>query len=223
MTDTMTKNEYFDKNFTFTANGVNADPDTVTFTLINPAGTSTNYVYGTDSEVSKSATGVYNVRLLLDGALGAYAYTMTGAWSSPAGVEIVSGAISLTAATQIDYHYTPEAVDNITRVRYHIQDTDESCMIFSDAEISMVISEEGTYKKAVISLIKAIIQRLSHEPDMTADWLTVSWRRSADSWHKLLGEKRRDFGEGLSVVARVSHAYRDDTTQDETPDYWDKG
>lgn len=221
-TQTYTKNEYFDRDFTFTANGVNVDPATVTFTLINPAGSSTSYVYGSDSEVSKTETGIYNVRFQMSGALGAYAWTMTATFTTPSGTEILSGAFSLTDSEVIDFHYTPQAVDDVTRVRYHIQDTDEATMIFSDSEIAMVISEEGNYQAAVISLIQSIISRLSHEPDMTADWLTVSWRRSSADWSSMLAEKRRKFGLGLTITARGTNVYRDDTIQDETPDYWDK-
>lgn len=35
------------------------DPTTVTFRLVDPAGTSTDYVYGTDAQVTRSSTGVY--------------------------------------------------------------------------------------------------------------------------------------------------------------------
>ena len=35
------------------------DPDTVTFMLYSPCGTITSYVYGTDSEVQRSAAGSY--------------------------------------------------------------------------------------------------------------------------------------------------------------------
>ena len=36
-----------------------ADPDTVTFLWRTAAGVETDYVYGTDSEVAKTATGVF--------------------------------------------------------------------------------------------------------------------------------------------------------------------
>jgi hypothetical protein len=35
------------------------DPTTVTFETYSPSGTDTDYVYGTDSEVTKSSTGIY--------------------------------------------------------------------------------------------------------------------------------------------------------------------
>ena len=119
------------------------------------------------------------------------------------------------------FTYNIATPDDIARVRYHIQDTDEASAIFSDEEISFVISEEGSYQAAVISLVNSIIAKLSHEPDMTADWLTVSWRRSSDAWMKVLGEKRRAFGLGLNIVARGRNVYRGDTLQDETPTYFE--
>ena len=45
------------------ASGVNTDPATLTFKVKNPAGDVTTYVYGTDVELVKSATGVYYVEL----------------------------------------------------------------------------------------------------------------------------------------------------------------
>ncbi len=40
-------------------NGDAVDPATVTFSTYSPSGSLTNYVYGTDSEVGKSAVGNY--------------------------------------------------------------------------------------------------------------------------------------------------------------------
>jgi len=41
--------------------GTNTDPTTVTFKLQTPDAATTTYVYGTDSQLVKSATGVYHV------------------------------------------------------------------------------------------------------------------------------------------------------------------
>lgn len=54
------------------ASNVNTDPTTVTFTVVEPDGTSTTYTYGTDVEVVKSATGIYYTDVLL---------SSTGRWS----------------------------------------------------------------------------------------------------------------------------------------------
>lgn len=49
--------------------GALVDPTTVTWIVGEPDGTETSYVYGTDSEVTKSATGTYvgTIRVEQDG------------------------------------------------------------------------------------------------------------------------------------------------------------
>lgn len=42
------------------------DPDTVKVTVTDPSGTSTTYVYGTDSEVVKESTGTYRIDIDLN-------------------------------------------------------------------------------------------------------------------------------------------------------------
>jgi hypothetical protein len=110
---------------------------------------------------------------------------------------------------------------DLTRVRYHIGDTEEATAIFSDEEINFVLDEETTYQAAVISCINAIIGKLSHEPDMQADWLKIDWRRSAESWMKLLAEKKSQFGLGARAASGGQHAWRPDTLMDEAPAYDD--
>lgn len=120
------------------------------------------------------------------------------------------------------FTYTPSATpDDTTKIRYHIQDTDSTAAIFSDEEIAMVLALEGSVNASVISLIKAIISKLSHEPDVTADWLKIDWRRSVASWQTMLATKQQEFGLGARVSAGYQHAYRADSFQDEAPD-WDE-
>lgn len=107
-----------------------------------------------------------------------------------------------------------------TRVRFHTGDTDEATALWQDDEIAFVIAEEGTWQKAVLALIESALVRLAHEPDMTADWLRIDWRRSADNWKALLAEKRRRFGLGAAVVSGGQHAWRPDLQSDE-PVYYD--
>lgn len=117
------------------------------------------------------------------------------------------------------FTYDLEDPDDIARVRRHLGDTDEQTAIFSDEEIQFAIDEDGGVQEAVIALIDQVIARLSHEPDMTADWLTVSWRRSAEDWLKLRAQKERQFGLGAVFSGGGRHAYRPDSGQKETPDY----
>ncbi len=109
---------------------------------------------------------------------------------------------------------------DVTRVRYHLQDTDSAAVIFSDEEIQFVIDEEGSYQAAVISLIEAVMAKLANEPDMSADWLKIDWRGSRESWVRLLNEKKKKFKLGLMIVtASAKHIYRVDGLQKDIPEY----
>lgn len=117
------------------------------------------------------------------------------------------------------FTYVPSAPNDITRVRYHIGDTDETCAIFDDDEIQMALNEEGSMQKAVIASIQSVLARLSHEPDLQADWLRVDWRRSADHWRALLADKKQAFGLTARVTTSVVTPYRIDSKQTDPPDY----
>jgi hypothetical protein len=62
---------------TFAVGGVNTDPTVVTFKVKVPSGTITTYVYGTDAQLVKSATGVYYVDYTTV-AEGIHAWRMQG-------------------------------------------------------------------------------------------------------------------------------------------------
>ena len=118
------------------------------------------------------------------------------------------------------FTYAPSAApDNVTQIRYHLSDTDKDTAIYTDEEINMVVAMEGTVGAAVISLIKGIMSKLAMEPDMSADWLKIDWRRSSDAWGQMLTEKRREFGLGASISSGGRHAYRPDTLEKTPPDY----
>jgi hypothetical protein len=103
---------------------------------------------------------------------------------------------------------------DLTKIRFHIQDTVEAYAIYPDEEIEMVLAMQGSVGKAVVSLIQGIIQKLSFEPDMTADWLTISWRRSADAWKAILDDKKKEFGVGMFTVTTTAvHQFRQDSLQ----------
>jgi len=109
---------------------------------------------------------------------------------------------------------------DLTRVRYHIGDTDEVTAIFSDEEIDFVLDEESNDVGAtVVSCINAVIAKLAHEPDMQADWLKIDWRRSADNWLRLLSEKKTKFGLSPKGSSGGQYGWRPDTLETETPDY----
>lgn len=71
---------------TFTADGINVDPSTITFKLKQPDWTITTYVYGTDAELTKEATGRYAVFFTLTQA-GEHSYRFTGTGTVKAAYE----------------------------------------------------------------------------------------------------------------------------------------
>lgn len=113
---------------------------------------------------------------------------------------------------------------NIERVRFKINDTDEAVMMFSDEAINWRLTENAAASSpvgaTVIDLIKNRIAQLASEPDMTADWLKIDWRRSAENWRQLLSEVRREYGLGATVSSGGQHAWRPDLMQ-EAPVYYD--
>lgn len=118
------------------------------------------------------------------------------------------------------FTYTPSATpSDTTKVRYWIGDTDADAAMFSDEEIGMAISIEGTAQKAVISLIRSAMARLAHEPDMTADWLRIEWRRATENWAALLKQRQTEFRLGPRAVSGAQHAYRADSMQTAEPDW----
>ena len=101
------------------------------------------------------------------------------------------------------FTYTPEAPDDVTRVRFAIGDTDADAVIFSDGEIAMAIEEAGGWRGAVLSCLRGIIAKISAKPDMTADWLRVDYGRSLAGYQALLAAKEREYGGGRIVGGRV--------------------
>src|SRR5688572_9031183 len=68
---------------TFTdTNGNVTDPSVVKITTVNPSGTETTYVYGTDAEVTKASTGIYRMNIDTTSNRGLWLYTW---WSTGTG------------------------------------------------------------------------------------------------------------------------------------------
>lgn len=116
------------------------------------------------------------------------------------------------------FTYTLSPATDLTRVRFHIGDTDSSAAKFSDEEINFVISEAGTWQKAVIQLIQTLIAKLGHTPDATMDWLKIEPSKALAAYEKLLNEKRRELGI-VSLTSTAVHVYRADSDQTESPDW----
>jgi hypothetical protein len=57
--------------------GAVADPTVITCVVKSPLGTSTTYTYGTDAELTRTSTGIYNLDLSIVDA-GTYKYKFAG-------------------------------------------------------------------------------------------------------------------------------------------------
>jgi len=75
--------------FTTVSSGAATDPTTITATVQSPGGVKTSYVYGTDSEMAKSSTGVYTCT---------FTPTSAGKW-----IVKFSGAGSVVAVNQEEF------------------------------------------------------------------------------------------------------------------------
>lgn len=104
-------------------------------------------------------------------------------------------------------------------VRFHIGDTDEATSWASDELIAWRLTEDGSVAAAVLNLINYAISLLAAEPDMTADWLKIDWRRSSENWMELRRRKQIEFGLGAQDSSGGSYSWRPDTRQTEEPTY----
>lgn len=118
----------------------------------------------------------------------------------------------------MSFSYTPQAVNDITRVRFHTGDTLEAEAYLSDEEIQMMIDEEGGWKPAVIAALKFIIAKLS-QPNFDADWLKVDLESARRGYQALLKQKAAELGVTL-ISARSQPTYRSDSLQTEAPEGW---
>lgn len=116
----------------------------------------------------------------------------------------------------MSFTYSP-LTNDLSRVRFHLGDTDINSAAFQDEEITGVITEVGDWKTATIYLIQNLIAKCS-TPNFTADWLTVDSASAAKSYQQLLKIKRREL-KIFSNVATVVAPWRPDSGQTAPPDY----
>jgi len=105
------------------------------------------------------------------------------------------------------FTYDPSNPDNITRVRFWLQDTDEDIMIYDDETILFAISEETSWQAATIALVEGIIQKLNREPDFQADWLRVDQKRALKGYETMLARLRTKFS--IPTSSRGTYQYVD--------------
>lgn len=118
------------------------------------------------------------------------------------------------------FTYNLSVPDDITRVRFHLADTNPDEAKFSDEEITFVISEAGSWQAAVIALLRNLIAKISATPDFQADWLRVSLPRALEGFDRLLSIKLNEFGLADTIVGAAKAVYRSDSLQTEAPEDW---
>jgi hypothetical protein len=115
------------------------------------------------------------------------------------------------------FTYT-QPFNDVARVRFHLGDTDSTNARFTDEEITAIITEQGSWQKAVIACLENLIARLSSTPDFRADWLQVSIGSALSGYDSLLKTKWREFGI-TRITADAVHPYRPDSGQNGPPDF----
>ena len=115
-------------------------------------------------------------------------------------------------------------------VRRRLGDTKEKSRIFEDEEIAYQLARnavsgdvEGTVGRALVSLIHDIQAYIQREPDMSADWLSINWRRSSEYWRVLETDIRREYGIEPSMSSDGFQVGRDDLTEGEDYHYYNFG
>lgn len=103
---------------------------------------------------------------------------------------------------------------DLNHVRWEIGDINADRIIFSDEIIDAVVSDQGTWQTAVISCLLTIIMQISSNPDMTADWLHVSYKTALDSYQRMLTIKARELGVPVGqITATALYIWRPDSDQ----------
>jgi hypothetical protein len=115
----------------------------------------------------------------------------------------------------VTFTYDPALSTNVSLVRFHIGDTNESGAFLADETINYLVT---TYSvgEAVVRSIQYIITQLS-QPDFKLDWLSISNKEARAGYEKLLKEKAQEFGIRLSKLtptSTISQPYRADSYQD---------
>lgn len=102
---------------------------------------------------------------------------------------------------------------DLTRVRFHIGDTNAESPRYSDEELTFLLSENGgDVPTTVIAAIRGLIARLAGDPNFTADWLTVDIKAAIDGLKSLLKEKAKEFDIAL-MSASFTPTFRTDSDQ----------
>lgn len=89
--------------------------------------------------------------------------------------------------------FNPTLSDTVSKVRFHIGDTDVSAPALQDETITALVALNLTIERAVIAALLYLISLVSR-PNFRADWLQVDNRSAVQSLQDLLRAKREEFG-----------------------------
>lgn len=101
--------------------------------------------------------------------------------------------------------------NDIARVRFYTNDTDESTARFSDELITAVITEAGSWQQAAIMFLDKIILELS-EPGFSADWLKVDNATARKAYQETRDRLVKQLGSNV-ITGTASPVYRADSHQ----------
>ena len=121
------------------------------------------------------------------------------------------------------FTYLGTLATNRDRVRFHIGDVTENSgprpadANFSDAEIDALISDEGTWQRAVASCFERLAAEWTRYPNFKADGLSLNrtdiakgYREDAKTWRAEYGAARP-----MRVAGQITKdAYSDDIASD---------
>jgi hypothetical protein len=89
--------------------------------------------------------------------------------------------------------FDPALGNSISKVRFHVGDTDVNNAMLQDETITALLVSQGTIEKAVIAILLHLISEMSR-PNFRADWLQVDHDSALKGLRDLLAEKRAEFG-----------------------------
>ena len=129
------------------------------------------------------------------------------------------------------FTYSPDVNSPEERdyVRFHIGDTVENsgplpeAVNFSDAEIALILGEEGTWQRTVAACFERLASAWFILPSWQADGLSVSSSHTGKNFADQAAIWRKRYGGGIGVtghsrsVIRVD-GYSDDIASDEIDD-----
>lgn len=128
------------------------------------------------------------------------------------------------------FTYNGTLTTDLDRVRFYLQDTvsaagpKPSDGNFTDAELSGLITVEGSWERAVAAGLEALAAAWAKHVTFSADGLSVSqsniaqsYQTEAAKWRKLYGPagSTGTTGTGTTAVTRID-GYSDDVSSDDT-------